>query len=160
MLINALAMSATLPTRRGFSAIRVSCHSKAGGVQTFAIAELKFLSGSAQLPSVTMTSDTSPSPYVVSATNYSPGYEPWHAFNGNMADWWDSGVQGGFPNIQIYFGPGKSIGINGVIMTAKSGLAAPSSFAIDASQDVINWTTLTFVSGITWSDDETKTITW
>ncbi|WP_372393683.1 discoidin domain-containing protein (plasmid) [Azospirillum sp. HJ39] len=160
MLINALSMSATLPTRRGWAAIRISCHNKSGAGQTYSLKELRVLSGEAQLPTVPMTSDTAPSPLVASASVVSGGFEAWRAFDGNTGTYWDSGVTEGMPWLQVYFGPGSSIGISGVIMTSGFAGGAPSSFSVLGSQDLANWTQIAFPFGISWSNDETKTITW
>ncbi|WP_372395180.1 discoidin domain-containing protein (plasmid) [Azospirillum sp. HJ39] len=161
MLINALAMSAALPTRRGFSALRVSCQGKSGPSQTYSIKEIKFLSGGAQLPAVSMTGDTSPSPLVASASSYNgAGFEAYRAFDGGTGTFWDSGVTEGFPTIQLYFGPGSALGISGIVMSSGYGGGAPAGFYIEGSQDLATWTRLASIFGLTWSNDETKTIAW
>lgn len=161
MLLNALGMAATLPTRRGFSAFRVNCQAKSGSGLTYTIKEIKFISGASQLPSVPMTSDTAPSPLVASASAYNgAGYEAFRAFDGSSGTLWDSGITSGFPTIQLYLGPGTSIGISGIIMTASYGNGAPSGMYIEGSQDLTSWTRIASIFGLSWADDETKTITW
>lgn len=93
-----------------------------------------------------MTSNTTPYPYVISASSYYGSYYPWEAFNGSIsAGWLANGV--GRAWLQLDFG--SIMSVNRVRLGAGwFNLGnAPKDFNILGSNDGVNFDTLLSVTG-------------
>lgn len=113
-----------------------------------------------------MTSDTSPSPLVSSASSiWSSTFQAWKAFNGTNIDSNDCWVTVGGSIagwIQLDFGSPKYC--NQIKLTSRSGSTAnacPKDFTISASNDGVNFDVITNITGQTkWTLSETRIITF
>jgi len=110
-----------------------------------------------------MTSNTSPVPYVASASSiWSTSFEPWKAFNGTNKDGSDSwvtatGVHSGWIQIDL----GKPYAINNIAISARADSTAPTTapkdFTILGSIDGVSYVELFRKTGETkWTNAETK----
>ncbi|KAA0576667.1 discoidin domain-containing protein [Azospirillum sp. Sh1] len=157
MLINALGMAATLPMRRGWRYLQISL----GGLTTgtgHSISEIMYFAGSTPLIPTPLTGNSSPSPFVASASSTGFG-QPYNCFDGSGTAGWGSADVSGDPNpwVRLDFGAGASIGVNGLSLT---NATATSAFAVYGSQDATNWRQLFTASGFSWTAGETKTFSW
>lgn len=98
--------------------------------------------GRGQWNSPTMVSNTSPSPYVTSAsTEYGSGYAAWKAFDKNGATRWSTTSNTGVGSwIKMYMGSSTDIIVTGCTMQAYHISQRMSSFKVQGSKDNINWT--------------------
>ncbi|WP_107951041.1 LamG-like jellyroll fold domain-containing protein [Lysinibacillus parviboronicapiens] len=110
-----------------------------------------------------MTSDTSPSPLVASASSvYNTNYPAWKAFNGtniNDSDGWltANGAKAGW--IQLDFG--REVSFNMVALVSSpvtnASVASPKDFNIDGSNDRVNYDTVRSITGEgNWKPDEMR----
>lgn len=112
-----------------------------------------------------MTSNTTPSPYVVTASSQynTDTYLPWKAFNGtniNGLDCWVTGssIKNGWIMIDL----NVPVTINGFRITCRYGYTtcAPQDFTLEGSNDGTDFVTLKAVRGESqWSAGETKSYT-
>ncbi|RMG04681.1 MAG: discoidin domain-containing protein [Nitrospirae bacterium] len=106
----------------------------------------------------TMTSDTAPSPYVVSASSEYPSKKAYQAVDSSTLTYWRtwSGVTTGWWKIDL--GSGGAIVAWGYTITSPSDeTLAPASWTLEGSNDDITYTTLDTQSSVTdWTGGETK----
>ena len=107
---------------------------------------------------VTMTSNTSPSPYVASASSDPVGYHPWNAFDGTGGGWVGSRPAAW---LQIVIGTSYVLDFpTASLPLRRQAIARPQPGRWKASSDGSTWTTLDTQSGITgWGSPSTKTFT-
>lgn len=110
-----------------------------------------------------MTSDTTPSPYVVSVSSNanSNTYKNYYAFNGSVLDSQDCWVctyTDLTPWIQLYFD--RAVRINSFSITSRAvgaNLQAPRNFQLLGSNDGVDFVSLKSFTGISdWNNSETK----
>ena len=100
-----------------------------------------------------LTSDTSHSPYVVSASSAYSAQPEWHAFDGNNSDFW-IGIGGGVDWLQIDLGTAKILGSYAIQATTELA-RMPSAWTMQGSNDGVAWTVLDTQAGQAWTDNET-----
>jgi F5/8 type C domain len=111
-----------------------------------------------------MTSNTTPAPYVVSASSiYNSSWPEWKAFNKSNVDTYDrwASANNGLPAwLKLDFGAGnKKIIVKYAITTILSSdtSQSPKSFTFEGSNDDMNWTILdTRTNEINWSSGERR----
>lgn len=111
-----------------------------------------------------MTSNTTPAPYVVSASSiYNLSWSAWKAFNKSNVDTYDrwASANNGLPAwLKLDFGEGnEKIIVKYAITTILSSdtSQSPKSFTFEGSNDDINWTILdTRTNEINWSSGEKR----
>lgn len=102
-----------------------------------------------------MTSNTSPSPYVASASSDPVGYHPWNAFDGTGGGWVGSGPAAW---LQIEIGTSYVLDSYSISAAETSSSRAPSAWTMEGSPDGSTWTTLDTKTGITgWGSPSTRT---
>lgn len=116
-----------------------------------------------------MTSDTTPAPYVASASSFYDGnssdkiiLSPWKAFDNNVIqdDCWHIGMTeygSAKKNAWIQFDFGNIITTGGIELTPRYGYAnqAPTEFTVFASTDGENWITIADFTA-TWNSEAPK----
>ena len=115
-------------------------------------------------PTVLMTSNTAPAPFVVSASSELSGYEPWQAYDGSAVDGGATGVwasQSIPASITIDYR--ATYLVSAVEMTVRSIDNAnqnPQAFDLQSSSDGVTFTTFASYTGQIWTNSETKTFTF
>lgn len=96
-----------------------------------------------------LTSSTSHSPYVVSASSFNSGQDPFLAFDGGSGLWYGTG--GGIDWLQLDTGAGNSylLGYYQVQAGATFANRAPQAWTMEGSNDGSSWTTLDTQTGQT-----------
>jgi hypothetical protein len=94
-----------------------------------------------------MTSDTAPSPYVVSYSSIYSGYPGWTAFNRNTGDFWHSAS--GLP-VWLAIDLGYRRLINKYRIAQRVGYHIPQNWTFQGSNDGSVWTTLHTVTGASY----------
>jgi hypothetical protein len=117
------------------------------------IGELRYYSGSAQSGTAfpaNMTSNTAPSPYVISASNFYVGYEPWKAFdNNNNTYWWNLAAppyQGAY--ITVDMGSDFTSSIRSMRVLFGSTYQDFTFANFQGSNDNITWTTIHTITNV------------
>ena len=129
------------------------------GVTTFAVPNLVRNYETKQLASITpiMTSNTTPSPYVVSASSiYYEAADSWRAFDGIGANAWVGGQSNSTAWVQMNFG--KRVSICAFELTSRDNryVNAPKNFTLEASNDGTTFTTIRSYPNETWTKNQTK----
>ena len=107
--------------------------------------------------SPTMTSNSLPSPYTVSATSeYAGTYEAFRLFDGTSSIHANNG--GGSDIITLNYGTGNGKMITSYTITGDSAapIYAPKNFTFEGSNDNSTWTILDTKNGVTWQNNEVK----
>lgn len=107
-----------------------------------------------------MTSNTAPSPYVVSASTEYSGMEAWKAFNGTVADnddrWRSTTKTDSW--IKLDFGESKKVSIVKITAVNYSTVIGghPITFTIEGSSDDVNWNTIKQFTTTAFSAGESR----
>lgn len=112
-----------------------------------------------------MTSNSTPSPLVASASSeYPGGYEAYRAFDGVKSNdgWWTSSGSSGW--LKLDFGSGNTKTITKYAITGQGTTyltSNPKNWTFEGSNDNSNWTVLNTQSNISmWTNFETKIFTF
>ena len=117
-------------------------------------------------PTVIMTSNTAPAPFIVSASSEYPGYEAWQAYDGSGIDGGGTGIwasNGVSLPVSITIDYGSTYIISKVAITGRSTTnvgQSPNTFDLQSSSDGIAFTTFASYTGQTWTASEMKTFTF
>lgn len=131
----------------------------------YEITGLQFLVGATAYPTSSMTSNTTPSPLVASASSdIGAPYTPFAAFDSSIASrGWISGTGDGTDYLRIDLGAGNGISPDSA-KVAPSGLIgrAPKDFTFEGSNDASIWTVLNTQTGLTtgWTLNTYRTFTF
>ena len=113
-------------------------------------------------PVFSMTSNTTPAPYVASASSEDVGQTryAWRAFDTSAWVWSSTAVTGPTVNewLQIKI-PSDMYLISYVIMGSAIANTFPIDLEVQGSKDGVNWTTLDSQSGISWANNQSRTFT-
>lgn len=103
-----------------------------------------------------MTSNSSHSPFVVSASSNTGGWDPWRAFDGAWNDGW-LGTGAGVDWLKLDTG-GSYICIGYRVIQADTAGRAPKNWTFQGSNDNSTWTTLdTRTNQTSWGNNEGRT---
>jgi hypothetical protein len=115
--------------------------------QSFEVVGLRNTSRS-NIATPQMTSNTTPTPYVIAASSTDGVNPAWAAFDRNNATgngWVSANTSGGSGSLSVDFGAGNSIAIEGYTMYA-AGTSTPSRWTFEASNNAVSWTILQTVT--------------
>ena len=143
---------------------RLAFYANNGDGQYIQITEVNLFQGTAsgsalvELGPHNLTSDTSQSPFVVSASSNNGSWPEWHAFEGSAGAGWATanGTTTGW--LQIDLGSAKTLGSYAIQGTSDTP-QAPNTFTMEGSNDGATWTTVDTRAGQTWGAYETKLFT-
>lgn len=133
------------------------------GGSTVRITEARWIVGGVDTPPFPLTSNSSPSPYVASASSTTSNRNPWEAYrnvtNSESSTWQSSGNVPQWLSLDF----GTDVAPTAIFITARdTGGAVPANqapldFQIQYSDDNSNWNTLTDFSGQTaWAAGEER----
>lgn len=132
------------------------------GVSTFAVPNLMEDSSYTDITPI-MTSNTTPSPYVASASSISGNdarYNPYVAFNGTSSSvndsWYSNGIT--FPQyLMLDFGAKTSMNAFTITINGTSVNVAPKDFTLEVSDDGSTFTVIKSFSETSWVNTTPKT---
>ena len=101
-----------------------------------------------------LTSDTSHTPFVVSASSAYSFLPEWHAFDGTATYW--IGIGGGVDWLQIDLGSAKVLGAYAILATTELA-RMPKNWTMQGSNDGATWAVLDTQAGQAWTNNETLT---
>lgn len=138
------------------SGLKVNAEVVDGKLQLKVIGQTLKISDKSIVP--IMTSNTSPAPFVASASStYSYVFEPFKAFNGNNSDGWASSYLASLPQwLKIDLGQQKLIR-KYAISVVDGNNESPRSWRIEGSNDDLNWNVIhTVINEPYWSARERR----
>lgn len=137
--------------------IRLDWPNSSGWGANVGFADIRFFVSGVLYPPG-MSSNTSPSPYVASASNPYPEstYAAWRAFDGDMGtDFAQTGSGAGW--IKLDFGAGHAISPDRIDLRPRNTNEAPASpITVNGSNDDVTYFALTTLTFPSWTNGVTK----
>lgn len=108
---------------------------------------------------ITMTSDTTPSPYEATAHTEYASYKAFCVFDNNASTFWHNQYQLGLPTwIQIDFGTQRPISALKILPRVNNATQAPKNFTFQGSNDGINFDIISsYTNQTSWTSGTYKT---